>query len=160
MNKKINIPLTLITIFIWGFILYNFTEALWLNAEPEEVKIEDGIISQNVEKKNESDDEFQFHYLEKDPFNSKVNKTFEINSDIVPTKPPEVKRENRINFTVTGIVINGDNKNIVLNDETNSNVVFLKEGQSYQGFKIVKVTKQEVELLHINSGDKIIAPLK
>lgn len=160
MNKKINIPLTLITICIWGFILYSLAEALWMSDELNEVKIVDENISQKVEKKTNGDSEFEYYYLEKDPFNSKVNKTIEINSNYIPNKPPVVKQESRIKFMVTGIVINGDNKNIVLNDETNSNVVFLKEGESYQGLKIIRVSKQEVELLHLSSGDKIISPLK
>jgi type II secretory pathway component PulC len=89
-----------------------------------------------------------------------VKDIIESDNKSIPVKTQIIKEEHRIKFIVTGIVINGENKNIVLNDETNSNVVFLKEGESYQGLKIVRVSKHEVELLHISSGDKIISPLK
>jgi hypothetical protein len=33
MKKKINIPLIIITLGIWGFILYSVVQAVWFNID-------------------------------------------------------------------------------------------------------------------------------
>ncbi|QQS36978.1 MAG: hypothetical protein IPM56_03205 [Ignavibacteriales bacterium] len=160
MNKKINLPLILITITIWGLILYNFADAIWL-------KQNDAIIENKIENSfSDKRDKpfpikmFEYEILDQDPFGRKSAAIVNDRREPIQTELPIINNYDRINFGVTGIVINGENKNIVLNDETNSKIVFLKEGDIYQGLKIHRVSKQQVELVHILSGEKIISHLK
>ena len=143
MKKKINIPLIFVTIIIWGIIVYSVAEAVWFNAEKE--PIADNTENYSFDKPQESSlgSSFEFERIENDPFGL-----------------TQQKKEPIIRFSVGGVLINGDRKKIVFNDETNSNVVFLKEGDSYQGLKVIKVTKKQVEFIQISSGNKLVSQIQ
>jgi hypothetical protein len=161
MKKKINIPLILVTIVIWGFIIYSVAEAVWFNAEDDRIK--DNAFENNLEKRNESTQNsiFEFEYIDKNPFASThIEKKVNI-STITQSTVKEFEREEPIiQFSVGGVVINGDSKKIVFNDNTHSNVVFLEEGDLYQGLKVIKVTKNQVEFLHLKTGDKLTSQIQ
>lgn len=160
MKKKINLPLILITIVIWGIIIYSIAEVAIFKVDDE--NREDFSTEQiGGEDKNEIKESFEYDYLQNDPF------TLTHRKEVIRTTPNHladkkelVKEQPIINFTIGGVVINGDKKNIVFNDQTNSNVVFLKEGDSYQGLKVVKVTKNQVEFLQVSSGHKLVSEIQ
>jgi hypothetical protein len=159
-KKKINIPLILVTIIIWGIIVYSIAAAVWFNVEDEQKK--ETSLDYNFDKKETSENSsFEFEYIEKDPFGSTLRKmVVESTTNQNPVKIEIKKEESVINFSVGGVVINGESKKIVFNDETNSNVVFLTEGDLYQGLKVLRVTKNQVEFLQINTGSKLVSQIQ
>jgi hypothetical protein len=159
-KKKINIPLIFVTIIIWGIIVYSVAEAVWFNAEKE--SIADNTENYNFDKPKESSlgSSFKFESIEHDPFGlTQQIKTVDTIKQ-TPVKTEINQEESIIQFSVGGVLINGDRKKIVFNDETNSNVVFLKEGDSYQGLKVIKVTKKQVEFMQISSGNKLVSQIQ
>lgn len=160
MKKKINLPLILITIVIWGIIIYSIAEVAIFKVDDE--NREDFSTEQiGGEDKNEIKESFEYDYLQNDPFTLTHRKEVIITApNHLADKKELVKEQPIINFTIGGVVINGDKKNIVFNDQTNSNVVFLKEGDSYQGLKVVKVTKNQVEFLQVSSGYKLVSEIQ
>ena len=161
MKKKINIPLIIVTIIIWGIIVYSISQTVWFNASEEKGEVMMDNDSFDLKKNISPPQPFVFELLEKDPFDLAYKKSVvEVKKIRIPIKL-EAKREiPLIRFSVGGIVINGDRNKIVLNDETNSNVVFLKEGDLYQGLKVIKVTKNHVEFLQISSGNKLMSSIQ
>jgi hypothetical protein len=160
MKRKINIPLILVTIIIWSIIIYSIVDAVWFNVEDKQIN--ETSMDYNFDKKETSDkSSFEFEYLEKDPFKSAH---IEKRTEVITVTPPIIKEEKReepiIRFSVGGVVINGTSKKIVFNDETNSDVVFLEEGDSYQGLKVIKVTKYEVEFLQLSTGNKLVSQIQ
>ena len=159
MKKKIHIPLLIFTVVIWGFVLYSFTEAVWFNVEDSENQ-ERYSQKNNYKITPRSSKEFEYENLDNDPFQSRVLKP---HIEMAP-KEPEIIEQNivnpLINFSVTGVVINGTSKKIVFNDNTNLKVVFLKEGETYQDLHVVEITKKNVEFIQITTGDKLISPIQ
>ena len=160
MKKKINIPLIFVTIIIWGIIIYSVAEAVWFNAEKE--PITDNTENYNFGKPKESSygSYFEFERIEHDPFGLIQKKIVLDTLKQIPVKTEIKQEEPIIQFSVGGVLINGDRKKIVFNDETNSNVVFLKEGDSYQGLKVIKVTKKQVEFVQISSGNRLVSQIQ
>lgn len=160
MKKKINIPLIIITIGIWGFILYSVIQAVWFNID--ETEIENDPVFSFRKNGNQPEDsmEFEIEKLSNDPFKSTINNSQdkmipEITESIEPQfiNPP-------INFSVSGVVINGTSKKIVFNDNTHSNIVFLEEGDVYQNLKVLKISKNQVEFINLDSRNQIIATIQ
>lgn len=161
MKKKINIPLIVATIAIWAIIVYTIAEAVWFNSDDLKIKSEAIEYNFDENKANIEHSEFEFEYLEKDPFKStQRRKLVETEPIILSAKKVIIKEETPISFTVGGVVINGNSKNIVFNDQTNSHIIFLKEGDSYMGLRVLKVTKNQVEFLDTNTGNKLISQIQ
>ena len=155
MRKKINIPLIIITIGIWGFILYSIVQAVWFKIDETGSENEPVFsFNKNVDRPSDSA-EFEIEILLNDPFRIKIIKpNQEIVSEI--TKPIEQRLVNPpINFSVSGVVINGTSKKIVFNDYTHSNIVFLEEGDIYQNLKVLKITKGQVEFINLDSREPV-----
>ncbi|MBE0539124.1 MAG: hypothetical protein IH620_05380 [Ignavibacterium sp.] len=160
MKKKINIPLIFVTIIIWGIIIYSVAEAVWFNAENEPITDNTENYNFYKPKENSFGSYFEFERIEHDPFGLTRGKKVLDTLKQIPVKAEIKQEEPIIQFSVGGVLINGDRKKIVFNDETNSNVVFLNEGDSYQGLKVIKVTKKQVEFMQISSGNKLVSQIQ
>lgn len=164
MKKKINIPLIIITIAVWGIILYSIAEIVWFKQESTG-DVGSGFITNYDENKIEGfSSEFHYKYLDKDPFKLKTKvktqKSIETKSLIKPVQNEQIVEDEWSNFTLSGVVINSGNKNIILNDHSNNEIIFLKEGEQYKGLKVAKVSKQQVEFIAVNSGKSIISKIE
>ena len=160
MKKKINIPLIFVTIIIWGIIVYSVAEAVWFSLEKDPIAEDTEDYNFDNKKENSSGFTFEFESIENDPFGSTQQKKIIDTIKQIPVKNVIKQEEPIIQFSVGGVLINGDRKKIIFNDETNSNVVFLKEGDSYQGLKVIKVTKKQVEFVQISSGNKLVSQIQ
>lgn len=161
MKKKINIPLIVVTIIIWGIIVYTIAEVIWFNIDEENIENQEPDLEYEKKMGTFSDPIFLFEYIDRDPFVSVQKKKIEVKQNVAPTVTKEIKvEEPLIKYSVGGVVINGENKKIVFNDETNSNVVFLQEGDAYQGLRVLKVTKYEVVFLQITTGNKLVSQIQ
>lgn len=161
MKKKINVILVFITIIVWIIIIYSISEVFLFNSKDKEnEKIIENDFNYNTKKISDLNQNFLFENLEKDPFISnnkstiqKINKRVQIKS--------EIKKEiSTIKFFVSGVVINGNKKNIVFYDETNTKILFLNEGDIYNDIKVLKITKNQVELLQTNTGNKVVLSIQ
>lgn len=160
MKKKINIPLIIITLGIWGFILYSVVQAVWFNIDETKIETEPVFSYNKNNKQYEDIVDFEIEKLNNDPFNSTRIETkeeifSEVNEQIEPRfiYPP-------INFSVSGVVINGKSKKIVFNDNTHSNIVFLEEGDIYQNLKVIKILKNQVEFINLDSYKPITSTIQ
>jgi hypothetical protein len=104
--------------------------------------------------------EFEIEKLNNDPFNST---RIEAKEEIISVEPEEIQTRFTnppINFSVSGVVINGDSKKIVFNDNTHSNIVFLEEGDIYQNLKVIRISKNQVEFINLDSHKAITSSIQ
>ncbi len=164
MKKKINIPLMVLTFIIWGIIVYSIAEAVWFGKENRGQEMTELVHGFEENHTATSPQEFEFEYLDNDPFSLSVKEKLKRNIESIPVsepvQPKQVIEEETIQFAVSGVVINSDSKNIMMKDITNNEIVFLKEGDEYRGIKVVKVQKDQVEFIKINSGKQITSKIE
>lgn len=164
MKKKINLPLVFLTIVIWSFILYTIAETLLFNSEtqPEDSSVQNSDYIRNY--KITDNDPFRYEQLEKDPFSlQKKAKNKPVTTSFVKKSPEVIEQtvndESIIQFNVSGVIINTNNKNVIFKDITNNEVIFLKEGDEYKGLIISKINKEKVEIVDKRSGKLITSEL-
>lgn len=160
MKKKINIPLIIITLGIWGFILYSVVQAVWFNIDETEQENEPVFNFNKKENQSEDSMEFEIEKLSNDPFKSTIIKQQE---EIIPEVTERIEQrftDPQINFSVSGVVINGTSKKIVFNDNTHANIVFLEEGDIYQNLKVIEISKNQVEFFNLDSRKPITATIQ
>lgn len=155
MKKKINIPLIILVTALWGFIIYSVAEVAWFNIVEQQIEEEANHIKLEDYSMNKSGNDFVFETLEIDPFSTTSNKeTVKSSVNDQPIQKDIHLEEPIIEFGVCGVIINGNSKKIVFNDFTHSNVVFLEEGDIYQGLEVLKISKNQVEFLQISTSKK------
>ena len=152
LKKKINIPLIIIVIVIYGLVAVKAIDYFNTNGDDSNensVTNEDvSIVSNSNQSKHELDDSFKFKNLLNDPFTftkmKKANDTVKVYKKIV-RKPPVFVPS--LQFKIDGIIINNDRKIITLADLANNKTVFLRERESYSSIKIKSIGKDRVEVV-------------
>jgi len=155
-KNKLLIPLTVVTIVIWGIIIYNIAE--YYNS------IDDSTsrIIESTDDLDETDFQKQISYstpdveyiqLVRDPFvfGKKHNAVQQINNTPVTTKKEKVISvatvTPAINYTISGTLINDASKLAILEDMTNRKTVFMREGDSYLSIVIKEINRAKVVVL-------------
>ncbi len=152
LKKKINIPLIIVVIVIYGLVAVKAIDYFKSNGDDSNensVTDEDvSMVSNSNMSKHELDDSFKFKDLLNDPFTftkiKKANDTAKVYKKIVKKPPVFVPA---LQFKIDGIIINNDRKMITLVDLSNNKTVFLREGESYSSIKIKSISKDKVEVV-------------
>ena len=152
LKKKINIPLIIVVIVIYGLVALKAID--YFKSNDEDPKADSNsdedlsLVSNSKQSKHELDDSFRFKNLLNDPFTftkmKKTNDTVKVYKKIIKKPPVFVPS---LQFTIEGIIINNDRKMITLVDLSNNNTVFLREGESYSSIKIKSIGKNKVEVV-------------
>ena len=152
LKKKINIPLIIVVIVIYGLVALKAID--YFKSNDEDPKADSNsdedlsLVSNLKQSKHELDDSFRFKNLLNDPFTftkmKKTNDTVKVYKKIIKKPPVFVPS---LQFTIEGIIINNDRKMITLVDLSNNNTVFLREGESYSSIKIKSIGKNKVEVV-------------
>ena len=146
-QRKLTFPLIILVIIIWGIVLYrvifyfSFTD-------------EDMIISEDISNDNSSitehnfsmqdtipfielsRDPFVFTKIEKPPINTHQEKK-------ISTKkiPPE------FSYNINGVIINDKQRMVVIEDLSNHQTIFLREGDIYKSIKVRKIDTNILSLI-------------
>jgi len=148
-KNKLTLPLILVTILIWGFIIYNIVE--YFNPtddNPIEVA-PDAYSSPSPKKqtiKSMYEEKIEYVKLDRDPF---------LFSKVEPPKQKIVKpvkavpKTSPLNYRISGIIINNKSKLVIFEDNTNNNTLFLHEGETYKDIKIKRIFDSKVELIEM-----------
>ena len=152
LKKKINIPLIIIVIVIYGLVAVKAIDYFKSNGDDSN---QDSITNEDVSMASNSnhskqglDDSFKFKDLLNDPFTftkmKKANDTAKVHKKIV-SKPPVFVPS--LQFQIEGVIINNDRKMITFVDLSNNKTVFLREGEKYSTIKIKSISKDKVEVV-------------
>ena len=162
LKKKINIPLIIVAIVIYGLVAVKAIDYFKSNGDDSNensVTNEDvSMASNSNHSKQGLDDSFKFKDLLNDPFTftkmKKANDSVKVYKRIVKKPPVFVPS---LQFKIEGIIINNDRKMITLVDLSNNKTVFLREGESYSSIKIKNISKDKVEVVEngISRGIKV-----
>lgn len=154
-NNKAVIFLLLVTFLVWGTILYNVIKYYKSRGDGEvtETKAffdEAGSKSSgNMSQVDVYDDGMKYQSLDYDPFRMeqaipsessfRVKKSAFLEEKIIPAKP-------RLNYRISGVIINRGNKLVVFEDISEGKTVFLREGEIYKDVIIESVLMDKVTL--------------
>ena len=155
-SNKSNLILLLSVTVIWGVIgtkiFYYFNAGndseitgnaiLEFEAAVNDEDINPGDVTKNV----------SYIDLERDPFQLKKRAVIKRKKE-VPVERPEI--ENDIDFVISGVILKEDRKLVILQDRTNNNTMFLREGEKYKNLKINFISPTSVSLLQNNKEKKI-----
>jgi type II secretory pathway component PulC len=152
LKKKINIPLIIIVIVIYGLVTLKVIDYFISNDNDSNVNADNNdditLVSTKKQSKLNSDNKFDFKELQNDPFTftkiKKVRDSVRVHKKIVK-KPPVFAPT--LQFKIDGIIINNDRKMITLVDLSNNKTVFLREGETYSSIKIKSISKDKVEVV-------------
>ena len=138
--------LSLAVIIVWGIIISRtityFTED-----------------DQNIIINKDNSDFYKDTFEKPNNAKSKQIKYIKLNRDpfIIPRpkiKPVHIlkssKRVNKkpgINYSINGVIINGKSKLLILDDKTNNKTIFLREGEEYEGIKILKINTDMINII-------------
>lgn len=152
-KNKLVYFLVLAVIGLWGIIIYNIIgyfksdddTNLNLNNQTKNHSIPTAYKFSNVDL-----DTLSFRQLNKSPFE------FEKEAVVVPKvikpfiPPPPV-----LNYNISGVIINGGKKLVILNDLTNNKTIFLSEGDNYKSISIKSIDVEKVIVIE-NHVEKTI----
>lgn len=150
-KKNIKFYLLLcVVVLVWGMIFSKIYSHYTQNEE-NVIKLTDNSIDKNLVKINyinEKDEQLEYVKLSKDPFTfTKIRKKKKtVNSNIKKTEVPK----ETIEFSINGVIINKNSKMLILNDVTNNQTVFLREGEKYKYIKIKSIKQTSVTFLEYN----------
>lgn len=146
-NSKIIVFLTVTTIVIWSVIIYNIITYFLPSDDILDNSLLNGITTVNDNKSNgvETKDEIQFEKIDRDPFSLPKIETSQKVAKNVKSKPiPQIPL---IIYKINGVVINDNNKLIILEDITNQYTAFLHEGEEYKNIKIKIISDTKITLM-------------
>jgi type II secretory pathway component PulC len=152
LKKKINIPLIIIVIVIYGLVTLKVIDYFKFNDSDSNVNADSNddiaLVSTKKQSKFSSNNKFEFKELQNDPFTfatvKKVRDSVRVHKKIVKKLPVFVPS---LQFKIDGIIINNDRKMITLVDLSNNKTVFLREGETYSSIKIKSISKNKVEVV-------------
>jgi hypothetical protein len=161
MNKNITIiPLLIVTFAVWGVIIYKVIAHFKSgdDASPEVITNVASIADPKVRNAdNAGFIESEYVSLDRDPFVlkriTKVNGNTEqnrlINHDVVQNLPQKQKIElpqNKIEYTINGVIINNESKLVILEDLTNKKILFMRKGDEYKDIVIKTIDLNKIIL--------------
>lgn len=146
-NRIGTIVLIIAVLIIWGIILFRVFNHFSDNNDVQiNITTESNILPKQIlVEKSVKTEEIKYIKLEQDPF------TFTPIKPIRKAIPKKQKKEpiiqvERINYSIKGAIIANTSKVIIFNDETNSETIFLREGEEYKYIKIIEIKPQTVLL--------------
>lgn len=168
-KNKLLIPLTIVTLIIWGAIIYNIIEYYSSNDnEAIEVIEAPEILEQTNIASSSINDLQSVEYLEieRDPFKFMKGNNARSNKQIEPTVNPNHKKPlippinntnstSTLKYSINGVLINNENKLVVFEDLTNDKVVFLRENENYLQITIKEIGESKVSLLENGNTKEI-----
>lgn len=156
-NNKAVVFLLIITFAVWGMILYNVIKYYKSRSGNSEdageivTSFNEGMKASSVNKSSAESYETSMQYksLDRDPFRMEKARTTEDNVPVKKSSPREEKLipvKPRLNYKISGVIINKGNKLVVFEDITGGKTLFLREGETYKGVTIESVLMDKVTL--------------
>lgn len=143
-EKKIRIFLSILVLIIWGSIFYRVGVHL-LGDDSEKINMLNENYPVKYDLSKLKNNKYEYKNLNRDPFVMNVNKEKEKN---ISHKIKRAKiEETPLKYTIKGVIIKEGREVVLVEDETNSKIVFLREGMHYKGIKIVKISDKGVSVL-------------
>lgn len=141
--------LLVVVIILWGVIITKVINYFTSNDEQEIEIIDEQINSSLFSKRSNAESEANIEYvkLNRDPF--VLNPIRNVIKKVVKKEEPEKPKE-YLNFLVNGVLINNKSKTVLIQDQTNNQTVFLKEGDEYKSIKIVSISPSEIKIKENN----------
>lgn len=154
-KNKLLIPLTIITVIIWGIIVYNIV-GYYNSFDDNSSEV---IESPDDLEERGSQTQFQNKFyaedyieLERDPFvfgKKKRNDASQLSNSVsIKTKKEKVSQESKqtpsVNYSISGTLINNDSRLAILEDMTNKKTIFMREGDNYLGIVIKEIGRAKV----------------
>lgn len=165
-KNKLLIPLTIITIVIWGIIIYNIVgyynsfddNSSEVIGSPDDLEVMDAQ-TQLYNKFQVGD----YIELERDPFvfgkKKRNDASQQSNSVSIKTKKEKASQESKpnssINYTITGTLINNVSRLAILEDLTNKKTIFMREGEGYLSIVIKEIFPAKVVIIENGSEKEI-----
>ena len=152
-KNKLLIPLIVVTIVIWGIIIYNIVGYYNSSGDnfPEIMVPTDDLDETDFQKQiSYGTTDVEYIQLVRDPFvfGKKHDAMRQINTTPVKTKKEKVisvaSVTPAINYTISGTLINDASKLAILEDMTNRKTVFMREGESYLSIVIKEINRAKV----------------
>ncbi|MFH0736279.1 MAG: hypothetical protein V1773_16960 [bacterium] len=144
-NPIITATLAVVVILIWNIIIYQALDHFF----EEDTEIVDfnkngmtGEMSSLLEKQESP--QVQYIKLNNDPF------SFEEKQIVIKTstiKAVTIKPVLTLSYSIKGIIINKNEKLVIVEDKESGSTQFVHEGNSYKGIKIVKIESTSVKIL-------------
>ena len=164
LNTKLTLPLILIVLSIWAIIIYNVIN-YFNSSDKEEIAaapIAGSVpVSVKTNKYRTADiDTLSYTALGKSPFalGTRIEEKPPAPKPAAPPKAKILPTVPKLNYKITGIIINGGSKLVVLEDVTNSKTVFLREGETYLHLHITLIETEKVSLLEDKTPKEIVVP--
>jgi len=147
-KKILTVPLIIISIAIWGYIIMRVIAYLTSPNEEivEAINTDSSFNIENLQTEKKASGEFRYEKLERDPFKLTSNR---IASNSEPQQIVETPftPEPQLYYKINGIVMNETGGVVILEDLVENTVLFLKEGDSYKSIKIKHIAYTKVSLL-------------
>lgn len=156
-NNKAVIFLLIVTLAVWGAILYNVIKYYKSRSGSEDAGeiltsfTEEGLKASSVNKSSVESygTAMQYKSLDRDPFRMEKARPKEDNIPVKKSSPHEEKLipvKPRLNYKISGVIINKGNKLVVFEDVTGGKTLFLREGDTYKDITIESVLMDKVTL--------------
>ncbi|HEX2982186.1 MAG TPA: hypothetical protein VHO28_01445 [Ignavibacteriales bacterium] len=147
-KKILTVPLIVITIAVWGYIIFRVVAYFTQPEEDSSVLINSEASADlgSIQKETSSQEEFIYEELDRDPFKL---------TEYKKEPPPQPKigfiekpflSEPEFYYKINGIVMNGSGGLVILEDITNNSTHFLREGEQYKTLQIKRISNNKVIL--------------
>jgi hypothetical protein len=152
-NKKNKFYLLLTAVVIvWGIIIFNIIDRL--NDNDYEV-IDDNFAEKlNIYKEiNDEDDienETELYTLSRDPFLLKEIKKPVKKAPSRKKLKKEIKKPS-LKFNVQGIIVNANQKLVIIEDLTNNTTVFLGKGDKHESITVLEIKDDNIVKLKVET---------
>ena len=148
-NKKVLTLLTIAVLVIWGAIGYRSVIYFFSSDNSEnEIQLEHDLVKSDLDNINFelSETSIEYRKLDRDPFLYTMLKKKPDKKSLVKQRVTKTKVDT-IDYRINGVIINDKSKMVILEDVTNSNTLFLREGEKYKYIIIKKVLSNSVMVL-------------
>ncbi|MDP4196306.1 MAG: hypothetical protein Q8940_14715 [Bacteroidota bacterium] len=160
-NKKniATIPLIIITFVLWSAIFYKVIVYFISNKTNESEAIDYSIQhneSNHMMINRQYNDEAFYRKLSRDPFYMSSQSKIVVAKKYVPIHiksplPPNAAREPasrpKMNYKMSGVIINNQSKLVMMEDSETGGTIFLREGDEYKGIEIKSIKVDKVIIL-------------